>query len=252
MVGELTWQSWLAGALGAALVGLAKGGLPGVGNLAIPLYAFAFGGKPSVGLLLPVLVCADISAVWIYRREARWPAIWRLLPITLVGVLVGWALFDAIPSESFARWVGVILLLMVGAHFLRQHLQGEQTPEQVEALGRSWIFRGVLGLGVGTATMLANAAGPLGAVYLMALRMPKMAFLGTAAWFFFMLNLAKIPLQVQLGVLTLDSLSLSLSFGPFAVLGALLGPRVAQRMPQSAFSLWIWITVVLAALKLLL
>ncbi|MGF1451084.1 MAG: sulfite exporter TauE/SafE family protein [Opitutales bacterium] len=251
MFADLSLTQWLAGALGALLVGLAKGGLPGVGNLAIPLYAFAFGGKPSVGLLLPVLLCGDVAAVIIYRREALWQPIWRLLPATVAGLLAGWLLFDLVPADAFARLVGALLLVMTGAHFLRQRLQGGQTDAQIEALGRNWFFRGSVGLGVGASTMLANAAGPLGAFYLMALRLPKLAFVGTMAWFFFIVNAIKIPLQVELGILTFDTLLLSLSCGVFAIVGAIIGPFILRRISQEIFGKWVWLMVIAAALKLL-
>ncbi len=248
---ELRAGAWVAGLLGAFLVGLAKGGLPGVGNLAIPLYALAFGAKASVGILLPVLLCADVAAVLIYRRNADWRAIHRVLPAALIGLGLGFLLFDAIPASVFSPVVGVIMLVMTALHFLRLALLGEPSTEQTEALAQNWAFRGTLGTLLGTTTMLANAAGPVGALYLMALRLPRATFLGTAAWFFFILNVVKLPFQAILGTVSPGSLSLSVLLGGAAVAGALLGPHVAQRLPEKAFSTWVWVMVVLAAVKML-
>ena len=63
-------------AFGALIMGMSKGGLP-VLNLTVAIYALvledALGpvGVPlSVGLLLPVLISADVTATLVYRRHA--------------------------------------------------------------------------------------------------------------------------------------------------------------------------------------
>ena len=60
---DLTAMQWLIVLLCALLVGMAKTGLSGVGLMVVPLLASVFGGRPSVGLLLPILVFADVFAV---------------------------------------------------------------------------------------------------------------------------------------------------------------------------------------------
>lgn len=247
---ELSVGQWICALLGAVAIGLGKGGLPGVGNLAIPLYAMAFGAKASVGLLLPVLVGADIVAVGVYRRHAQWAHIRRLLPLTCAGVLLGYWLFERIPAESFSRWMGGILLVMTALHFLRKYAM-RQAEAGHDPVPHSWWFISATGLSGGLATMIANAAGPIAAFYLMAVRLPKFAFVGTAAWFFFIINLFKMPLQLHLGNVTFDSLSLSLPLALCAALTASQAPRLIKIIPQQRFSQLVWAAVILAALKLL-
>ena len=86
MVSSLhVWQYELI-ALGAFLVGLGKGGLPGVGNLTVVLMALVLPAKASVGILLPILICADIIAVLVYHRHAQWRYISKLAPWIVMGL----------------------------------------------------------------------------------------------------------------------------------------------------------------------
>ena len=82
----MTPLDWMLICLGALLVGLAKGGIVGVGNLTVVLFVMVFEAKASVGLLLPVLISADIVAITVYRRHADWTQLGRLLPWMFVGI----------------------------------------------------------------------------------------------------------------------------------------------------------------------
>jgi uncharacterized membrane protein YfcA len=116
-MGELqTWQYMLI-ALGAVFVGLGKGGLPGVGNLTVVLLAVALPAKASVGVLLPILIAADVVAVSIYRRHALWPYILKLLPWMVVGIVIGYFVFSRVNDAHVKFLIGVILLSMTGVHF---------------------------------------------------------------------------------------------------------------------------------------
>ena len=109
-----------------------------------------------------------------------------------------------------------------------------------------------MGLTGGFATMIANAAGPVGQLYFLAAGLPKLRFIGTSAWCFFFVNLIKLPFQAQLGLLNLGSLQLSLSLVPAALFGVLIGSRIVPHIPQKPFSLAVWFFVFIAGFKLLL
>ena len=100
--------------------------------------------------------------------------------------------------------------------------------------------------------MLANAAGPVMTIYLPACRLPKMELVGTGAWFFFVVNLAKVPCSVKLGLITRDSLLLTAALVPAVVLGAWSGRWILQRINQRLFNALLFAFTVIAALKLLL
>ena len=100
--------------------------------------------------------------------------------------------------------------------------------------------------------MLANAAGPVAALYLIVMRLSKYAFLGTSAWLFLIVNLFKIPFMVDLKIISFESLDVSYKLFLPAVLGAWMGPWVARRLNQSMFEGLVWIFIVVTGMKFLL
>lgn len=242
---------WILVALGALLIGFGKGGLPGAGNPAIVIYASVFGAKPSVGILLVVLICADMVATTIYRRHAAWKYIVKLFPWTALGVLLG-ALFTGLVSDAQMQVIiGSILLLMTGLHFWRKHRQKRLAEGELEQYPHRWWFAGGTGILGGIATMMANAAGPVAAMYLLSVGLPKYAFIGTSAWFFFLINLFKVPFQVHLGTITWETVHVSCLLGLFAALGAVIAPSIVRHINQRVFEMLVWTTVVIASILLI-
>jgi uncharacterized membrane protein YfcA len=112
-------------------------------------------------------------------------------------------------------------------------------------------FAWSMGILVGLTTMLANAAGPVFGLYLLAIGLPKMEFVGTAAWFFLLLNISKIPFSWSLGLIRLDTLALNAALTPLIGLGLWIGTMVVRRIPQKLFDSLILIFTGVAALRML-
>jgi uncharacterized membrane protein YfcA len=112
------------------------------------------------------------------------------------------------------------------------------------------LFAAVMGFMAGLTTMMANAAGPVMIVYLLAMRLPKVEFVGTSAWFFFIVNWLKVPFSVQLGLITVESIKLGLFMLPFIITGAVLGIVALRKMPQRVFEVTIQVLALAAAIKL--
>lgn len=243
------WQ-YLLIALGAFAVGLGKGGLPGVGNLTVVLMALALPAKASVGVLLPILISADIVAVLVYRRHANWSYIVKLAPWTLAGLLGGYLVFSHVNDQTVRVLIGSVLLSMTAIHFLRKGLRDRSKGE--DRLPHHPAFVGATGIIGGFATMIANAAGPVAALYFIASGLPKYAYIGTSAWFFLLVNVIKLPFMMDLGIIHFDSLGLSASFMLYSVLGALIAPQFVKFINQRIFETLIWVFVVIGGLKLIL
>jgi uncharacterized membrane protein YfcA len=111
------------------------------------------------------------------------------------------------------------------------------------------LFFGLLG---GVATMLANAAGPIAQLYLLAMALPKYAFIGTSAWLFLIVNVIKVPFMVDLGVITMDSMSVSWWMFIPAVTGACIAPFIVKYINQLLFEKLVWFFIVLAGLRMIL
>jgi uncharacterized membrane protein YfcA len=236
-------------ALGAVFVGLGKGGLPGIGNLTVVLLVFALPAKASVGVLLPILISADVVAVAVYRRHALWPYIVKLLPWMVVGIVLGYFVFSRVNDAHVRFLIGLILLTMTGVHFFRKWLRRNHKGEDL--LPHHPAFIGATGVIGGFATMVANAAGPVAALYFIASGLPKYAYIGTSAWLFLIVNCIKVPFMMELGIIDVASLKFSASFMPYAVVGAAIAPFIVKRIDQKVFEVLIWVFVVIGGLKLI-
>lgn len=238
--------------LGAFFMGLAKGGLSGLGNLTVVIFAMAFEPRASVGILLPVLIAADVVAVAVYRRHTQWVYLRRLLPWMAVGLLIGWQTLDLLDGRAMQQLIGGILLTMTALHFWRSwQLRSSSGNAALEQVPHSLWFRLSTGLLGGFATMAANAAGPVATLYFLAVGLPKLEFIGTGAWAFFILNLVKVPFSIDLGLITWTSLQTSLQLMPAAVVGAMIAPKIVHHIPQKLFAAITWVFVILGAVKLL-
>lgn len=225
------WQ-WALGALGAFLVGLSKTGIPGLGVLTVAIFALVFPARESVGLVLVILICGDIVAITAYRHDASWPHLWRLFPLAAAGVVVGYFALGRIDATHMRRLIGAILIGLVLFQYLRV-LRPTRLDAGVAPPPR-WLAP-IAGMTAGFTTMVANAAGPVMILYLLAMRLPKLVFVGTAAWYFMALNLFKLPFSASLGLINPASLGVDLWLGPFAILGALAGRPVVARLNQRVF-----------------
>ena len=239
------WQ-WTFLALGAFLTGLTKTGMPGLGVLAVAFFANALSARASTGALLPLLICADFIGLAYFRKHASWPHLWKLFPWVLVGILAGYFTLGRI-SDATVRWlIGGILLGMVALNGWRRW----RSDSLSSAIPHTTWFAALTGILAGFATMVANAAGPVMTLYLLAIEMPKLALIGTGAWFFMLVNTVKVPFSVQLGLITPQSLLLDAVLILPMIPGALLGPVILRHINQAKFEAMVLILAALAALRL--
>lgn len=227
------------------LIGMSKTGLSGVGLMVVPLMANAFGGRPSVGLLLPMLIFADIFAVSWYNRHADWKHVFRLIPWALAGILLATLVGKSLSDITFNRLLAVLVLLGIGILLWRD------LRKNAMRIPDSRGFAASLGLLGGFATMIGNAAGPVMALYLLSMRLPKNIFIGTGAWFFFIVNLSKVPLHIwSWNTITLKSFQLDLLIIPAIAAGAFLGIWLVKLLPERIFRIIVIMTTLLSALFL--
>lgn len=237
------WQ-WPIAIVAAALVGFSKTGVSGLGMLFVVLFAHIMPAKQATGIVLPLLCFGDIVAVLSYRHHANWHHIRRVFPWAAAGVVLG-ALTMGHLSDREARWlIGGIVLALVGVHLYRRRHGGH------EAEHAAW-FAPTIGIMAGFTTLVANAAGPLMAIFLLAMRLPKMEYVGTSAVFFFLLNLFKVPFMVGLGLINGSSFTLNLILAPAVLVGALIGRKVLPKIDQRLFENLALGLAVLATLDLI-
>jgi uncharacterized protein len=223
---------WICAILGALMVGISKAGITGLGLLSIALFAHVFpSSKQASGLILPLLIFGDFVAVLSYRTHTQWRYIWKLMPWTAVGVVLGYFALGHISDRTTRNMIGVIIVSLCVLGFWRRYL----VVQSQESEAWHWALAAALGIAAGFITLVANAAGPLMAIYLVAMRLPKMQFVGTVAVFFMVLNLFKVPFMVDLGLITVQSFKFNLMLAPAVFLGALAGRWILIRINQRLF-----------------
>lgn len=230
----------------AFMIGVSKTGIPGLGILVVPLMATVVPARSSTGVLLGILILGDLFAVIYHRHNAQWSHVVRLLPATLAGIVGGWFALRWVTNERLAPIIGVIVLVMLGINYWRTRVKGEDIPIPTQR----WFAAG-LGFAAGATSMMANAAGPIMIIYLLAMRLPKIAFVGTSAWFFFLVNWLKVPFSASLNLMTGESVKLNLMMLPAIAGGAAVGVFFLKRIPQKAFNAVVQILAAAAAVKLL-
>lgn len=244
---DLAPWAWILLAIAGMVVGVSKTALPGANTVSIAIFAAILPARSSTGALLLLLIVGDIFALLTYRRHAHWPTLLRLAPAVVAGIALG-AVFLAFASNTVVRPViGGILLLMVGVTMWRRR-RTSAAPEGSAQLGTTLGY-GALG---GFTTMVANAGGPVMSMYFLAMRTPVKVFLGTAAWFFAIVNIVKVPVLAGMGLLTLPVMLMDAVLVPTVVLGALFGRWLIPRIDQALFERIVLILTILGAAYLLI
>ncbi|KPI18945.1 protein of unknown function DUF81 [Actinobacteria bacterium OK074] len=245
------WE-FVALAAAALLVGFSKTAVSGANTVSLAIFAAVLPAKASTGALLPILLVGDVLAVLTYRRHAHWPTLWRLFPAVAAGVVFG-TLFLVWADDGVVRTsIGAILLFMAAVTVWRRRTA--ERPDDPDAVvtrsgrvkARSY---GVLG---GFTTMVANAGGPVMSMYLLSAGFRKLGFLGTSAFFFFIVNLTKVPFSVGLGLIDGHSLLLDAALALFVVPGAFLGKWAVHHINQRLFEQLVIAATVVGGLQLLL
>lgn len=239
---SLSYPSLLMMLFAAFLIGMAKTGISGVAMFAVPIMAVLFGGKASSGLMLPMLIMADLFAVWYYHRHANWHYLLKLFPSAAIGVVIGTLLGNLINDEMFRLIMGIIIFASLAIMIWMETANKETVPDYM------WfaVLMGTLG---GITTMIGNLAGAVMALYLLSMRLPKNVYIGTGAWFFLAINLFKVPFHVfSWETINLDSFLLNLLGLPFIALGAFCGIKIVKRIPEKQFRWMILAMTGIAAL----
>ena len=240
---------WILAFVSAGCIGFSKSGVSGAGILAIPIMAYIFLPKQSTGILLPILIAGDIIGVFIYRKHAQWKHILRALPWAFAGIAAGWVFmkYSGISQGAFKIFIGTVVLLMIiiGEWFRKTN------NEKAQLIPHTWWFAAIIGMTGGITTMTANAAGPVFAIYLLAIGLPKNNFIGTTAWIFLILNSSKVPFSWNLGFITGDTLVFNALMLPAVILGSYIGVKTVKYINNETFSLFVKIFAALAAAYLI-
>lgn len=238
------WTTWSLTLLCAFMVGVSKSGLKGTAMVAIPLLAYLYGGKQSVGILLPFLIMGDLMALKFFYKSGNIKLIIKLIPWAIAGILVAVFVGNNITDTQFKHTIAIAIFACLILLLYNEFIGKAQ-------ISNSKVFSGSLGLMGGFATMMGNAAGPIFNLYLLSMRLPKAAYIGTGAWFYLILNTFKVPFHIlSWNTINLDTIQLNFIMLPALILGAYLGKYIVGFIPEKPYRYLIFTIIFLSALML--
>ena len=229
--------------LGAGLVtGFSKFSVGGMGLLILPILMIAFPGPQALGIIVPMYLITDLMAIMSYRKNIDWSVVKRVLPLSIVGVILGGWVLSGIDAEQFKTMLGVMIVLMLALGIWLDRCDTTFMKHPIAAYAA-----GILG---GTVSLTSNAAGPIFSLYLMEQGLSKESYVSTRAWIFALINIAKIPMLWSLGLLTMETTIISLQGIPGLVIGAAIGYYFLKRLKLTQFKWLIRGMATIAAVKL--
>lgn len=241
----LSLSNWILVLVATFLIGMGKGGVKGIDMLNVTLMAVVFGSKSSTGIVLPLLLFADIAAVAYYRRYADWKLFWKLVPWMIIGILFGVFLGKDMHEQLFRRIMSVIVLVTVVIVLVMEFRKDKEVPNHPAfAIGN--------GLAAGFTTMIGNLAGAFANLYFLAMRVNKNVFIGTGAWIFLFMNWFKFPFQVFYWKnISLETLKIDLYLMPVLLLGFWLGVKFVDRIKDEQYRKLVILLTIIGSLVML-
>jgi uncharacterized protein len=243
----------ILGYVAALIVGLSKTAFPGAALVTTPIVATIVSGRAIAGTTLPILIAADVFAVTWYGRHTRWDLLRPMIIAVSIGFAAGAAFFAIVGSSTrpIELVIGLCVLLMVAIQSWRM-IRRRQPVLPTAATAA------VYGSSGGFTTFVANAAGPVLNTYLVRLGLSKDEMVGTSAWFYFAVNIAKVPVYLALGewssggaFFTGTTLAFDALLLPAVLVGLFGGRRLLHKLPEQAFLIGVLVLSAAGAIKLL-
>ncbi|MDO9615511.1 MAG: sulfite exporter TauE/SafE family protein, partial [Bacteroidota bacterium] len=171
----------------------------------------------------------------------------KVLPWAVIGLLLALWIGELVNDEQFKNMIAILVFLSIGLMLWQDKRKGTNLfPDK-------WWFAASMGILGGFATMIGNVAGPVFAIYLLAMHLPKNSFIGTGAWFFMIINFTKFPLQLFVwDNISLETLTIDLMTLPAIALGAFAGIRLVKIIPENTYRGFVIAITAISAFLLLL
>jgi uncharacterized membrane protein YfcA len=228
------------------LLGLSKGGLAGVGSLALPLMVLVIEPVQAAAIMLPILIAQDTVGVWAFRRHLDWYVLGWTIPGATLGIVIGYAFAASVSSEAVMALVGVISIAF-GAYRL---WLGRHGPPKAGASSPGWIGS-LFGVASGFTSQIAHAGAPPFQLWVMPRRLVRDVLVGTSAVYFAALNWIKVPAFAALGQFSGTNLSTAAALLPVAIASTFAGVWLVRRIDGERFYTIIYWLMILVGVLLL-
>jgi uncharacterized membrane protein YfcA len=228
------------------LLGFSKGGLAGVGSLALPLMVLVIEPVQAAAIMLPILIAQDTVGVWAFRRHLDWYVLGWTIPGATLGILIGYLFAASVSSEAVMALVGVISIAF-GAYRL---WLGRHGPPAASPSSPGWVGS-LFGVASGFTSQIAHAGAPPFQLWVMPRRLARDVLVGTSAVYFAALNWIKVPAFAALGQFSSTNLSTAAALLPVAIASTFAGVWLVRRIDGERFYKIIYWLMILVGILLL-
>lgn len=228
------------------LVSLSKGGLGGMaGSLSTPLMALVLPVNQVLGLLLPIMLLADVFSIALHWR--RWNArlVWLLIPGGVVGVSIGTYFIANVSTQVLKIGLATIALLFVVYKLLEKRILGSIKYQEKNWHG--WLA----GSTAGFTSAMAHSGVPPISIYLMLQNVTPRVFVATSVLFYALLNWIKVPFYYFSGMFDFQRLWQIAWVFPIVPFGVWIGRWLVTKVSKVVFDNIILILLVITALLLI-
>lgn len=237
---------WIIAVLAVFIVALSKSGLVGsLGLVAVPMLSLVMPARDAAGMMLPLLLVMDAIAIWTYRKDCDWRILRIMLPGAAVGTLIGWALWSVVSDAMVLLFVGIVTMIFILDALLPLRKKLEGLPPS-KPWGAFW------GGFAGFTSFISHTGGPPFQIYTLPQKLPPVTYAGTTAFFFAIVNTAKLIPYFFLGQLNVSNLTHAAILAPLAVVGVIIGVYLVRRISVKRFYQITYWLVFLLAIKLII
>lgn len=245
----MTLDLWFFLAAGPAVLfaGISKGGFgSGAAFAAASILALVIEPGLALGIMLPLLMLIDLTALRPYWGKWSMPDVRVLMIGGVPGVMLGAALFSFTSPDVLRVLIGIVSIAFVGWQLAQARglldLKNRVMPQ------RAGIFWGMV---AGFTTFISHAGGPPAAVYLLSRGLNKTQYQASTVLLFWVLNILKFVPYAYLGMFTVQTFTANLLLAPFAVIGTVLGVRAHHMVPEKLFFNLTYVLLLVTGSKLI-
>lgn len=188
-------------------------------------------------LFASVLIILQKKERQLINRQFKWLIIFGAL-FTIVGVIF----LKYLPEHLLIVIVSIFLIILTVLSIL-----GVQYP--IKITNRSYKIAGAF---LGFLTGSISISGPPMALFLYSAKVDKQQFREIFSWFSIVTSIVALAGYVVLGILTIESLKMSLLFLPILFIGSFIGKKLNNLIPLIVFKKAILIITLFSSVFILL
>ena len=234
---------YFTAAIGVILFGISKGGFAGpIAILSIPLMSLTMSPQTAAGILLPILIVMDFVALYIYWNKWDLKNIKVIIPVSIIGIIIGTFTFSFVSDDGIRIIIGVIALLFIFLSFIQKN------SFLIKPTKNKGFFWSLIG---GYTSFLIHAGGTPINFFLLPQKLNKTIYMGTMTIVFLIINLIKLIPYYYLGQLDLSNLKVSLILSPLAPISILIGYYLHKKVSENIFYYFIYFFLGIGGIKLI-